>query len=198
MPPSAVGPDDTAVAPATPNFYVPGQYPPEQSLGYAMRKVLSSILSQADARLAQYDLTYVQWLPLYKLSSGTCDPGAGLLSMGKCDTGAALSRELGIEAPTLTRALDRLQAKGLITRERSTQDRRQVHLALTPAGQDVAQHVPPVLAEVLNGHLQGFTHAEWRQLLSLLSRVQANGDRMREAGAADAVPSPDPTDPAAA
>ncbi len=167
---------DAGVSAATPSFYIPGQYPPEQSLGYATRKVLSSILSQADARLARYGLTYAQWWPLYKLA------------MGSGTTGAALSRELAIEAPTLTRALDRLEAKGLVNRERSTQDRRQVHLTLTPAGQAVAQHVPQVLAEVLNGHLQGFTHGEWQQLLSLLSRVQANGERMREAdGAASAV-----------
>ena len=42
-------------------FYEAGQYPPEQSVGYLLNKVLSSILSQADSRLAAYKLTYAQW-----------------------------------------------------------------------------------------------------------------------------------------
>ncbi len=50
-----------------PRFYEPGQYPTEQSVGYLLNKVLSSILSQADTRLAAYKLTYAQWIPLYKL-----------------------------------------------------------------------------------------------------------------------------------
>ena len=65
---------------ATPALYVAGQYSPDQSVGYLMRKVLSSILAQADTRLA---------------------------------------------------ALDRLETKGLVVRERSTEDRRVVHLRLT-------------------------------------------------------------------
>ena len=36
---------------ATP-FYQPGHYQPDQSVGHLMNKVLSSILAQADAQLA--------------------------------------------------------------------------------------------------------------------------------------------------
>jgi hypothetical protein len=48
-------------------FYRPGSYQPWESAGFLMRRVLSSILQLADAQLAEQDLTYVQWLPLYKL-----------------------------------------------------------------------------------------------------------------------------------
>lgn len=149
-------------------FYVPGQYRPEQSVGYLMRKVLSSILAQADAQLAAYDLTYVQWLPLYKLV------------MAESNTVAGLARDLSMDPAALTRALDRLQAKGLVERERSTHDRRVVHLVLTPSGREVAQHVPAVLADVLNGHLQGFSPAEWAQMLDFLGRMLVNGEAMRQ------------------
>lgn len=149
-------------------FYVPGQYRPEQSVGYLMRKVLSSILVQADAQLAAYDLTHAQWLPLYKLV------------MAEGNTVASLSRDLGLDPAALTRALDRLQAKGLVERVRSTHDRRVVHLVLTPAGREVAQHVPAVLADVLNGHLTGFSPAEWAQMLDMLGRMLVNGEAMRQ------------------
>ena len=162
--------DPTSIAPATAAaFYAPGQYTPDQSVGYLMRKVLGSILSQADAQLAPHDVTYVQYLPLYKLMH--CDA---------CNTVAALARELEVDAGAITRSLDRLEAKGLVRRERSTEDRRVVLLALTDAGREVAAKVPGVLAEVLNAHLSDFNHGEWQQMLQFLQRMLANGEALRQ------------------
>ena len=132
-----------------------------------MRKVLSSILAQADAQLAVHGLTYVQWLPLYKLV------------MDEGNTLASLARELSIDPGAMTRSLDRLAAKGLLRRERSSEDRRVVHLVLTDEGRKVAKEVPAVLAQVLNGHLRGFSLDEWQLLLQLLQRMLDNGDAMR-------------------
>src|SRR3979409_628902 len=55
------------------------------------------------------------------------------------DAGSALGlRELagaaGVSSPTATRMLDGLQVRGLVTRERSAEDRRAVCLALTAEG----------------------------------------------------------------
>lgn len=160
------------------DFYQAGQYRPEQSVGYLLNKVLSSILAQADSRLAQYKLTYVQWIPLFKLLNG------------ESSTLASLSRDLSVDPAALTRSLSRLEAKGLIRRERSVQDRRVVHLLLTDEGRSVAEHVPGVLAHVLNSHLQGFKHDEWQQLLQLLSRMLANGEAMKCAAPTPATQTP--------
>ena len=149
--------------------YAAGTFTPDQSVGHLMRQVLNSIRSQADARLASYGMTYVQWLPLYKL----------MLQEGA--TTASLARELAIDPGAMTRSVDRLVAKGLVRRERSQQDRRVVHLELTAEGRSAAQRVPAVLSEVLNAHLHGFSDAEWRQLLHLLQRMQANGEALRQA-----------------
>ena len=150
-------------------FYVPGEFHPDQSAGYLMRKVIGSIREQANARLAAHDLTYVQWVPLYKLA------------MKQGNTVASLARELEIDAGAMTRSMTRLEAKGLVRRERSTDDRRVVYLVLTLEGRRVARKVPTVLSEVLNGHLQGFSEAEWRLLLEFLHRMLANGQDLREA-----------------
>jgi len=80
----------------------------------------------------------------------------------------------------MTRALDRLEAKGLVRRERSEQDRRVVNLELTDEGQRLAGVVPAVLAEVLNVHLAGFSHEEWQTLLKLLRKMIANGDALKD------------------
>ena len=97
-------------------FYQPGSYTPMESAGFLMRRVLGSILQQADAQLVEHGLTYVQWLPLYKLL--LCSDA----------TNAALAKDLGMDPASVTRALDRIEAKGLLRRERSTADRRVVRV----------------------------------------------------------------------
>lgn len=132
------------------DFYSPGSYTPFESVGFLMRKVLSSILQQADAQLAEHELTYVQWLPLYKLL--LCSDA----------TNAGMARDLGLDPASITRALDRLESKGMLRRERSTVDRRVVKLVLTDEGRAMAAKVPQVLSSVMNAHMAGFSHDESR------------------------------------
>ena len=153
---------------SAPGFYAPDRLAPEDSVGYLMRKVMSSIRTQADAQLSAHDLTYAQWLPLYMISR--CESA----------TVASLARDLETDPAAMTRALDRLQAKGLVLRQRSTTDRRVVQLALTDDGRTVAAQVPAVLSDVLNGHLSDFTRDEWQTLLGLLRRMQSNGEALRQ------------------
>ncbi|WP_376709061.1 MarR family winged helix-turn-helix transcriptional regulator [Comamonas sp.] len=162
--PTRINPNDASTF-----FYQAGVYAPDRSIGFLMRRVLSSILQLADAQLAEQGLTYVQWLPLYKLS--LC-----------ADTNSStLAKDLGMDPASVTRALDRIEAKGLLRRERSTTDRRVVHLVLTEEGRSVATQVPKVLTSVLNGHLSGFSHEECALMLSMLQRMLTNGDALREA-----------------
>lgn len=158
-----------AAAPPPADFYHPDALRPDESLGLLIRQVRQSLLLQIDRRLAPHDLTHAQWLPLYRLLRG------------QCDTVAALARDQAADPGAMTRALDRLEAKGLVRRERSQQDRRIVRLLLTDAGRAAAAEVPPVLAEVMNAHLAGFSEAEWRTLIDLLQRLAANGEALRDA-----------------
>jgi DNA-binding MarR family transcriptional regulator len=167
-------PDAAPALPLPPSdFYSSGSYTPMESAGFLMRRVLSSILQQADGQLARHDLTYVQWLPLYKL---LCSEN---------NTSTSLARDLGMDPASITRALDRIEAKGLLRRVRSTADRRCVHLELTEQGRAVASEVPAVLTGVLNAHLAGFSHDECRQLLHMLQRMLRNGEALRPAAVAD-------------
>jgi DNA-binding MarR family transcriptional regulator len=149
------------------SFYRPGSYHADESIGWLMKRVLSSVLLQADRELAEHGLTHAQWMPLFKLLKG------------ECSTAAALARELQSDPASLTRAVDRLEAKGLVRRVRSSEDRRVVELELTEEGHNTAKVVPPVLAGVLNAHLAGFSEAEWKTLVKLLQRMVVNGDAMR-------------------
>ena len=157
----------TPERPPPASFYSADKLLPDTSVGLLVKRVMQSLALQIDRRLAVHDLTHAQWLPLYRLARGD-----------GC-TVAGLARDQALDPGAMTRALDRLEAKGLVRRERSQQDRRVVKLALTDEGRAASQLVPPVLADVLNAHLAGFTEAEWQLLLSLLQRLVVNGDAMR-------------------
>ena len=152
---------------ATATFYTSDSLVPEENVGYLLRGVLSSIRAHADAELQSRGLTFAQCLPLYKISH--------------CEniTLAVLARELDADPATVTRLLDRLESKGLVLRERSTSDRRVVHVRATPLGAAMAQELGPVLAGTLNTHLAGFSSTEWRLLMDMLRRMLANGDAAR-------------------
>lgn len=148
-------------------FYSTANLVPEESVGYLLRSVLSSIRAHADAQLQGRGLTFAQCLPLYKISRG------------KNTTLAVLARDLEADPATVTRLLDRLEAKGLVLRERSTTDRRVVHVRATPLGASMAQELAPVMADTMNAHLADFSAAEWQQLLGLLRRMLTNGEHAR-------------------
>ena len=161
-------------APTTPrsappaDFYKAAGYCAEESVGYLMKRVMLSIVAQADKRLGEHGLTSAQWGPLLRLQS----------SGGS--TVAELARWLQVDAGAMTRLLDRLEKKGLCKRVRSTEDRRVVHVELTPDGEAAITEVPAVLAEVMNAHLAGFSKTEWQALKTYLKRMLETGDTLRD------------------
>jgi DNA-binding MarR family transcriptional regulator len=152
------------------DFYRAASYCAEESVGYLMKRIMLSIVSQADKRLDAHGLTSAQWGPLMRLKNN----GAS--------TVAELARWLNVDAGAMTRLLDRLEKKGLCKRVRSTEDRRVVQVELTPDGDAAISEVPAVLAEVLNAHLAGFSKTEWQALRNYLERMLEAGEAMREAG----------------
>lgn len=147
-------------------FYKPDDYKPEDSVGFLMRRVVSSVLAHADRELAHLDVTHAQWVPLYKMAVYGSYTVAKLAKVSMLDPGAT------------TRLLDRMEAKGLVRRERSTTDRRVVHLELTQQGKNVADLVPEVLCKVLNQHLRGFSQDEWLLFRNMLERMLVNGEAL--------------------
>jgi DNA-binding MarR family transcriptional regulator len=154
---------DGAVPP--PALYTPGGFRPEQSVGYLMKRVLTSIVQQAELRLKPHALTHAQWHPLFALKEE-----------GKPMSVVRLARELQMDTGATTRLVDRLERKRLVRRVRSQDDRRLVMVELTPAGVSAATCVPGVLCDVMNAHLAGFTQAEWERLVESLQRMLANGE----------------------
>lgn len=157
-------PDTTPVAGQAPpaRFYSAENYRPEESMGYLMRQILSTVAQEVQRQLAPTDLTNAQWIPLFKLYSG------------QASTVAELARACQLDAGAMTRTLDRLESKGLCQRVRSETDRRVVNIALTEAGKEAASGIPAVLSRVQNAHLAGFSEEEFETLKSFLRRILAS------------------------
>jgi len=91
---------------------------------------------------------------------------------------APLIRELAVytvtDPSTLSRALDQLDAEGLIRREACTSDSRATRLHLTPAGRAVFETLWPRMAEAEAALFRGIPDAERRAFLATLQRILRN------------------------
>lgn len=140
-------------------FYKAEGYEPGESVGYMMRRIVALISQGVERELEPKGLTNAQWVPLLKLY------------MGQASTVAELARGCDLDAGSMTRLLDRLEAKQLVSRTRSVDDRRVVNLELTAAGQAAAKEIPEVLCSLQNAHLAGFSAEEWQTLKGFLRRI---------------------------
>jgi DNA-binding MarR family transcriptional regulator len=148
----------------SPTFYDGANYEYGTGAGFWLKRAVSSLTWTIERDMAEHGLTDAQWLPLFALS--------------KTDykTATDLARIVNYDAGAMTRLIDRLEAKGLVRRARSTDDRRVVNLELTDEGSRVADMIPFVIAGVLNNQMRGFSQSEHDILVTLLKRLVANGD----------------------
>ncbi len=151
--------------PGDPEFYTGDDYPMLESIGYLLKRLRMFLDRAVDGEMVELDLTDVQWGPLLMLHHGMGTTAAELARVTCADTGA------------MTRLIDRLEAKDLVRRVPSEQDRRVVQLELTPEGTRLCREIPYGLARVMNATLRGFSRDEVETLKSLLQRMLANAER---------------------
>ena len=82
-----------------------------------------------------------------------------------------LSRLIAFDKTTLVKVLDRLVAKGLITRVRSAPDRRHQVLNPTPSGRKAIQDIIPMLEQAQDRLLAPLAPDEQIVFLSLMSKI---------------------------
>jgi MarR family transcriptional regulator, transcriptional regulator for hemolysin len=86
----------------------------------------------------------------------------------------ALAARLGVEPPTVTRSLGRLERGGWIARNRPPDDHRTVLVSLTPRGRAVVARIEDVWRELAETACRGLDPGAQDTLLGLLERVRAN------------------------
>lgn len=134
----------------------------DESIGYLIKRTRSMLSHAVEREIADSDVTYEQWGVLLMILTERGETAAVLARCMECDTGS------------MTRMLDRLEAKDLIVRTRSTDDRRRVQLELTADGKKLAERLVKAIVNVLNRHLHGFSADELALFKGFLRRMLAN------------------------
>lgn len=89
-------------------------------------------------------------------------------------TPGELAKRIGVETPTITRAVQRMEASGLVKRRSDPTDARLVRVHLTDRGRELKEMIPPLLRSVVEEALMGLSEKERVSLEHLLERVRRN------------------------
>jgi DNA-binding MarR family transcriptional regulator len=88
--------------------------------------------------------------------------GFGALSLSE------LSAHMSAKNSTITGIVDRMERDGLVTRERSTADRRVVHIRPTERGRSIAAAVPVTAMEMFGAALSSLSPRDRSELTRIL------------------------------
>ena len=141
-------------------FYESVPFEPDNSIGYQIKRVMQAMSSALEPVFAEQGLTHAQWSVLVSLH----------FERGR--TCAELARDQAHDKGAMTRLIDQMEEKGWVTRERATDDRRHVILALTEKGEAVAQQTRDRVAACWNGWLAGWEPGKVQQFLGDLRELR--------------------------
>ena len=159
-------------------YYTSATYSARTSIGYLIKRAHAQLADQLEPALESRGFTLTQWVLLMHLREGMALNARVLCMQLRHDSGA------------LTRVIDQLESRGLVSRERSRRDRREVQLQLTATGRETVEAVIPAVVERLNTALVGFTAQELDELTRLLMKLTAllEGEAAEDAPAAASAP----------
>ncbi|MEV4364817.1 MarR family winged helix-turn-helix transcriptional regulator [Nonomuraea sp. NPDC051941] len=129
--------------------------------GSLLVQVGRELNTETERRLAPLGLTAQQAALLLHASRGGGTP-------------SLLKRRLGTDTAGMTRLLDRLEAKGLLRRERHPEDRRSIVIELTDEGRALVPSLPPIFGRISHQVFAGFSPEEVAQVTDMLRRILEN------------------------
>jgi MarR family transcriptional regulator, organic hydroperoxide resistance regulator len=134
--------------------------PDRPDLTWLLHRAAQHMRAGLDEAAREHDLTGARdWIVLSALAAGPRQ------------TQLSLAQSLGLDKTTMTSLLDRMEARGLITRSTDSHDRRARIPELTDEGRRVQAEVTSARDRVEAGLLGGFTVDEQAQLRGLLTRL---------------------------
>ncbi len=88
----------------------------------------------------------------------------------------ALAKEISLSHATVTDIVKRLEGKGLLMRQRSDKDRRQVLISATSAAEELTKNSIPLLQEIFTQRFEALAQWEQTQIISSLERISSMMD----------------------
>jgi len=143
--------------------------PPEsEPIGLQLTRAAKVVSRAFDGALSRADGSLPMWLVLVSLKSR------------EHDAQRDLARAVGIEGPTLTHHLNRMESAGLITRTRRPDNRRVHDVTLTEAGHATFQRLLTTVIAFDEQLRSGLTTREVATLSQLLERLVTNAADYRD------------------
>ena len=134
---------------------------PEQEVYLSLWRTYDRLRIFEDELFARFELTAQQYNLLR------------LLKAESPQETMALAERLVSRAPDITRMLDKLEARGLIVRERPPENRRVVRVAITPAGRNLLREMAKPVRDCAARQLGHLSAQQLQHLSELLRAARA-------------------------
>jgi MarR family transcriptional regulator, transcriptional regulator for hemolysin len=143
-------------------YHTPMDDSTHEPIGLLLTRSAKTVSRSFDAALAEHGGSIATWLILLSLT--------GEVHRSQ----RSIAADVGVEGPTLTHHLNRMEADGLLTRARDPQNRRAHQVELTARGRGVFDRLLTTVVGFDERLRAGFTDDELTTLRRLLDRLAAN------------------------
>ncbi|MGH9126037.1 MAG: MarR family winged helix-turn-helix transcriptional regulator [Acidimicrobiales bacterium] len=140
----------------------PGRRPEVEPIGVHLSRVARTVSRAFDEVLTTAGASLPIWLVLVSIKSQTHGAQRNLAA------------SVGVEGPTLTHHLNRMERDGLVTRTRDPANRRQHRVELTEAGERLFFQLLGTVSAFDEQIRRGLSADDLAQLRGLLDRLSAN------------------------
>jgi DNA-binding MarR family transcriptional regulator len=152
-----------SVRPPARKSRLPGSFDSSQQEAYlSLWRTYDRLRALEDELFSKYDLTAQQYNTLRLLEAKA--PEAMLTS--------AIGQRLISRAPDITRLLDRLEQRGLVTRNRPADNRRTVQVSIAPAGLELLAELARPVRECHAKQLGHLPAESLKKLIELLRQAR--------------------------
>ena len=113
-------------------------------------------------KLAKFDVKYSQWLIL------------DCLNQAEVDNPSKVATQLGMERATVSRSLDILESRNLVSRTHNLTDRRVVEIQVTAQGKKIAQLGVQRIEQLVQQITSGLSASQIQDTFGLLEIIKDN------------------------
>ncbi len=141
---------------------------PDQSIGFRYAHIFRKLSTLFSIQLKPYDITPEQWSVLYQvyLEEG--------INQKK------IARRTEKDQPTVTRILDVLDKKQLITRSTDSTDRRAFLIHPTESAKKLILDTIPIEVELNDNLISGVTDEQLQSLQQIMQQIQHNIEQIHQ------------------
>ena len=139
----------------------------QTSIGFQLTLAARVNERSVEAVLAEHGLTRILWTALVAI---------GLNSMSRPSN---IAEFLGVDRPTVSRALTKLEELGLVERSSNPTDGRQISVHATKSGTDLIHTAAPKVQASVERFLSRLTTEERNELAQILGKLNSGRPSLR-------------------